>query len=81
MRGTSATGLIIGKNNLYMEQHIQQKTKSISRIKQCTEVNMKDLLTSHHEMAHIQYYLQYSHQPYLYRDGANPGNNKTLVQK
>lgn len=42
---------------------------------------MKDLLTSHHEMAHIQYYLQYSHQPYLYRDGANPGKQNVLVKR
>lgn len=35
---------------------------------------MEDLLTIHHEMAHIQYYLQYADQPLLFRDGANPGN-------
>ena len=44
------------------------------RIKQCTTVTMEDLLTIHHEMAHIQYYLQYADQPLLFRDGANPGN-------
>lgn len=44
------------------------------RIKQCTTVSMEDLLTTHHEMAHIQYYLQYADQPLLFRDGANPGN-------
>ncbi|OWR55434.1 hypothetical protein KGM_212896B, partial [Danaus plexippus plexippus] len=43
------------------------------RIKQCTEVTMQDLISTHHEMAHIQYYLQYSEQPQLFRDGANPG--------
>lgn len=43
------------------------------RIKQCTEVNMEELISTHHEMAHVQYYLQYSDLPYLYRDGANPG--------
>lgn len=36
---------------------------------------MEDLATTHHEMAHIQYYLQYVEQPYLYRDGANPGKH------
>lgn len=45
------------------------------RIKQCTEVTMDDLFTTHHEMAHIQYYLQYSSQPLIFRDGPNPGNN------
>ncbi|XP_018574000.1 angiotensin-converting enzyme-like isoform X2 [Anoplophora glabripennis] len=43
------------------------------RIKQCTEVNMKNLITIHHEMTHIEYYMYYSDQTYLFRDGANPG--------
>ncbi|KAJ8958091.1 hypothetical protein NQ317_019001 [Molorchus minor] len=43
------------------------------RIKECSEVNMQNLLTTHHEMAHIEYYMYYSDQPYLYREGANPG--------
>ncbi|KAK9873973.1 hypothetical protein WA026_002324 [Henosepilachna vigintioctopunctata] len=43
------------------------------RIKQCTEVGMQDLISTHHEMAHIQYYLYYAKQPYLYRNGANEG--------
>lgn len=34
---------------------------------------MENLITTHHEIAHIQYYLYYADQPYLYRDGANPG--------
>lgn len=47
------------------------------RIKQCTEVNMENLITVHHEMTHIEYYMYYSNQPYLYRDGANPGSTTT----
>ncbi|VEN40811.1 unnamed protein product [Callosobruchus maculatus] len=43
------------------------------RIKQCTEVDMRNLITVHHEMAHIEYYMYYADLPYLYRDGANPG--------
>lgn len=43
------------------------------RIKQCTDVTMDDLLTIHHEMGHIQYYLQYTDKPILFREGANPG--------
>ncbi|PSN37551.1 Angiotensin-converting enzyme [Blattella germanica] len=39
------------------------------RIKQCTTVTMDDLLTIHHEMAHIQYYLQYADQALLFREG------------
>nr|CAD7437770.1 unnamed protein product [Timema bartmani] len=48
------------------------------RIKQCTEVTMEDLQTIHHEMAHIQYYLQYANQPLLFRDGANPGFHEAV---
>jgi len=45
----------------------------VSRIKVCTKVTMKDLITLHHEMAHIQYFLRYSGLPREFRDGANPG--------
>lgn len=51
----------------------------VFRIKQCTEVSMDDLISTHHEMAHVQYYLQYAEQPFLYRDGANPG--KLLIMQ
>ena len=49
---------------------------SHSRIKQCTDITMDWLITTHHEMGHIQYYLQYKEQPVLYRRGANPGNRE-----
>ena len=39
----------------------------------CTDITMDDLVTIHHEMGHIQYYLQYQNQPYVYREGGNPG--------
>ncbi|KAL1452663.1 hypothetical protein WDU94_006870 [Cyamophila willieti] len=45
------------------------------RIKMCTQVNMKDFITIHHEMAHIQYFMKYRQQPKVFRDGANPGKN------
>uniref|UniRef100_A0A1B6C745 Angiotensin-converting enzyme n=1 Tax=Clastoptera arizonana TaxID=38151 RepID=A0A1B6C745_9HEMI len=48
------------------------------RIKQCTEVNMDELLTVHHEMGHIQYYLQYRHLPLIYREGANSGFHEAV---
>ena len=38
---------------------------------------MKDLITVHHEMAHIQYFLRYSGLPREFRDGANPGERIT----
>jgi len=44
------------------------------RIKQCTSVNFMDFITAHHEMGHIQYFLQYKDQPFIYREGANEGN-------
>lgn len=39
----------------------------------CAEVTLDDLLTAHHEMGHIQYYLQYRNLPHVFQDGANPG--------
>ncbi|XP_055597642.1 angiotensin-converting enzyme-like [Uranotaenia lowii] len=48
------------------------------RIKQCTRVNMEDLFTAHHELGHIQYFLQYQHQPRIYRDSANPGFHEAV---
>lgn len=41
----------------------------------CTHVDMKDLVTAHHEMAHIEYFLAYKNQPKVFRDGANPGKS------
>ncbi|XP_009575318.1 PREDICTED: angiotensin-converting enzyme-like [Fulmarus glacialis] len=51
---------------------------SWSRIKQCTVVNMDDLITVHHEMGHVQYFLQYMDQPISFRDGANPGFHEAV---
>ncbi|KAF4516981.1 hypothetical protein B566_EDAN005583 [Ephemera danica] len=42
------------------------------RIKMCAQVTMKDLITAHHEMAHVQYFMHYKHLPKVFRDGANP---------
>ena len=44
----------------------------------CTEVDMEDLYTIHHEMGHCEYYLQYSDQPILFRSGANPGFHEAV---
>ena len=38
---------------------------------------MDHLITVHHEMGHIEYYLQYKNLPVNFRDGANPGKNLT----
>jgi len=49
------------------------------RIKQCTDVTGVYLMTTHHEMGHVQYYLQYRRQPPAYRQGANPGQQTRLI--
>lgn len=48
------------------------------RIKQCTDVNIEDLTTAHHEMGHIEYFLQYKDQPVTYRTGANDGFHEAV---
>ncbi|CAH2105253.1 unnamed protein product [Euphydryas editha] len=48
------------------------------RIKQCTTVDYEYFQTTHHEMGHIQYFLQYKHQPVVFRDGANPGFHEAV---
>ncbi|KAL1491740.1 hypothetical protein ABEB36_012291 [Hypothenemus hampei] len=48
------------------------------RIKMCTNVNMKDLITAHHEMAHIHYFMAYKDQPKVFRDGANPAFHEAI---
>ncbi|XP_026683101.1 angiotensin-converting enzyme-like [Diaphorina citri] len=45
------------------------------RIKMCTRVNEEDLFTIHHEMGHVEYFIQYKDQPMAFREGANPGKN------
>lgn len=39
---------------------------------------MDDFITAHHELGHIQYFLQYEHQPVVYRDAANPGIHEAV---
>jgi hypothetical protein len=34
---------------------------------------MDHLFTAHHEMGHVQYFIQYKDQPLVYKEGANPG--------
>lgn len=49
------------------------------RIKMCTGVNHKDLLTVHHEMMHVQYFISYRDKPKVFRDGANAGKMLLLL--
>merc|ERR1719228_1879629 len=48
------------------------------RVKQCTTITHDYLVTTHHELGHIQYYLQYWNQPDSYRQGANPGFHEAV---
>ncbi|XP_052564749.1 angiotensin-converting enzyme isoform X2 [Culex pipiens pallens] len=48
------------------------------RIKMCTSVTHKDLITVHHELAHVQYFLNYRNNPKVFRDGANPGFHEAI---
>ncbi|XP_069883830.1 angiotensin-converting enzyme isoform X2 [Dipodomys merriami] len=48
------------------------------RIKQCTTVNMEELVVAHHEMGHIQYFMQYKDLPVAFREGANPGFHEAI---
>ncbi|KAJ8030388.1 Angiotensin-converting enzyme [Holothuria leucospilota] len=48
------------------------------RIKMCTDINMDDFITIHHEMGHVEYFLQYKEQPVVYHTGANPGFHEAV---
>lgn len=48
------------------------------RIKQCTTVNSYNLVTAHHEMGHIQYYILYKDQAHTFRAGANPAFHEAV---
>lgn len=45
------------------------------RIKQCTAITMEHFTTAHHEMGHVEYFIQYKNQPVKFRRGANSGTN------
>ncbi|KAK0057681.1 angiotensin-converting enzyme-like isoform X2, partial [Biomphalaria pfeifferi] len=48
------------------------------RIRMCATVTMADLETIYHEMGHIQYFLQYAHQPYLSRISPHTGFHEAV---
>lgn len=48
------------------------------RIKMCTNVTMEDLVTIHHELGHIQYFMQYKELPLPLRNGANLGFHEAI---
>jgi hypothetical protein len=47
----------------------------------CTQVNMSDLITIHHEMGHIQYYMHYSVQPVPFRYVCTFSYNHKVVEE
>ena len=49
------------------------------RIKMCTRVNQEDFVTVNHEMGHIQYFMRYRNQSFLFRNGANPGFHEAVA--
>ncbi|XP_057290559.1 angiotensin-converting enzyme-like [Hydractinia symbiolongicarpus] len=44
----------------------------------CMGVSQADMITVHHEMGHIEYYLMYQNQPVEFRTGANPGFHEAV---
>lgn len=49
------------------------------RIKQCTSITEDQLMTVHHEMGHVIYFLEYMNQPIIFRRGANPGFHEGMA--
>lgn len=48
------------------------------RIKMCTNINMEDFITVHHEMGHIMYFILYKDQPQLFKTGATPAFHEAV---
>ncbi|XP_037279288.2 angiotensin-converting enzyme-like isoform X2 [Rhipicephalus microplus] len=48
------------------------------RIKMCTDPSIEQLRTVHHEMGHIEYYMQYKHLHVLLQEGANEGFHEAV---
>ncbi|ODM96978.1 Angiotensin-converting enzyme [Orchesella cincta] len=48
------------------------------RIRMCASVGYFNFLTIQHELGHIQYFMQFAHQPAVYRDGANDGFHEAI---
>jgi peptidyl-dipeptidase A len=48
------------------------------RIKQCIEPSEEQLITIHHELGHIYYYLAYNHLPPVFQTGAHDGFHEAI---
>lgn len=48
------------------------------RVKQCTQITLEDFIGTHHEIAHVQYYMLYANKPFVYREGPNPAFHEAI---
>lgn len=48
------------------------------RVKQCTQITLEDFLNAHYQISHVQYYMAYANQPFVYRDGPNPSFHEAI---
>ena len=48
------------------------------RIKMCIRPVEEDLVTIHHELGHVYYYMNYHQKPILYQDGAHDGFHEAI---
>ena len=48
------------------------------RMELCGAQDEETLLTVHHEMGHVEYFMNYAHQPPIFRDGANPAFHEAI---
>ena len=48
----------------------------VFRIKMCAYVTVEDFFTIHHELGHIQYFIEYKNQTFYFKKGANDGSSK-----
>lgn len=48
------------------------------RVKQCTQNTLDDFLNAHYQISHVQYYVSYANQPFVYRDGPNPAFHEAI---
>jgi len=48
------------------------------RIKMCIKVDEEDLITIHHELGHIYYYMYYNMMPFLHQNGAHDGFHEAI---
>ncbi|KAF2889682.1 hypothetical protein ILUMI_16491, partial [Ignelater luminosus] len=44
----------------------------------CAKMSMEDFYVIHHEMGHIEYYMAYQDQPYIFQDGANSAFHESI---